>query len=307
MIKKVKKIKKFFNETIWVENKNRHFLIKILYKFLQIATYSIKGFRLDKCNLHASSLTFFSILSIVPIIALSVGIAKNFGLENAIESAVKKNLIGQEEVVDYIIDFSNSMIINAEGGIIAAISMLVLFWSIVRLLNRIESAFNAIWNVNTNRTVFRKIRNYVSIIIFTPISIILSLGITVFVSRYLKNNSESYEVIKIASPVIVLFIKFFPYLLLWLLFIMIYYTMPNAKVNFKAALVAGIVAGSLYQTTQWGYINFSVGMIRKYDKIYGSFAAIPLFFIWVRIAWMIVLFGGEISYALHKKIIKIKT
>ena len=299
MIKLAKKIKYFFKKEIWQYGDDISSVKKFIYKFLQILVYSVRGYKLDKCGVHASSLTFFSILSVVPTIALSFGIAKNFGLENAIERAVRKNLAGHTEVVDYVVEFSNSMIVNAKGGVIAAISMLVLFWSVIKLLNHIEIAFNEMWNVTQERKFFRKIRNYISMIVLTPIAIIISLSITVFISKYIKDSAESYEVVKFATPLIISLLKFVPYLLLWGLFIMIYYRMPHAKVSFKSALLAGIIAGSMYQAIQWGYINFHIGM-GKMNKIYGSFAALPLFLIWVRLSWMLILFGGEISYAFEK-------
>ena len=124
MLKIVNKIKFFFKKDIWQYGDDTSSVKKFIYKFLQIFVYSVRGYKLDKCGVHASSLTFFSILSVVPTIALSFGIAKNFGLENAIEKAVRKNLAAHTEVVDYVIEFSNSMIINAKGGIIAARCMM---------------------------------------------------------------------------------------------------------------------------------------------------------------------------------------
>ena len=126
----------------------------------------------------------------------------------------------------------------------------------------------------------------------SPILIILSSSVTVFITGQLNKFSELYPVLENLK----FFVKFSPYFLVWILFILLYMVMPNTKVKFRSALIGAIIAGSIFQLTQWGYIHFQIG-VSRYSAIYGSFAALPLFLIWLQLSWLIVLLGAEISFA----------
>ena len=119
---------------------------------------------------------------------------------------------------------------------------------------------------------------------------------TVFISTQITQITESISLLGFISPFIRFLVNLVPYFLVWLLFTFIYIVMPNTKVNFTAALFAGIIAGTVFQITEWAYINFQIGA-SSYNAIYGSFAALPLFLAWLQISWLVVLFGAELSFA----------
>jgi len=293
----ISKIISFIKTDIWrirLEDlpRQKSFFIKQLRIFL----LALRGFAEDKCQLRASALTFYSLLSIVPVMALIFAIAKGFGFEKMLEKQLSKMLSGQQEVMEQVLSFANSMLENTKGGLIAGIGIVMLLFAVMKVLGNIESSFNDIWQIKKARSFVRKFSDYLSIMLIAPLLIILSSSITVFITTQITHITESIELLGFFSPLIFFSLKLLPYCMIWLLLTFIYIIMPNTKVNFKSALIAGIIAGTIFQISQWGYINFQVG-VAKYNAIYGSFAALPLFLIWMQISWLIVLFGAEISFA----------
>jgi membrane protein len=246
--------------------------------------------------LRASSLTFYTLLSIVPVAAMFFGVAKGFGFERRLESQLFERFPGQEEVLRQVIHFSNSLLEQTRGGLIAGIGLLVLFWSVLKVLGHIEMALNDIWEIKKQRSWGRKFSDYLSIMLISPILVLMSGSATVFITTQVTQITQKVELLGVFSPLISFLLKFMPYALIWVLFTLLYIIMPNTRVNFKAGLLGGVVAGTLYQIAQGAYISFQIGAA-KYNAIYGSFAALPLFLMWVQISWWIVLFGAELSFA----------
>lgn len=267
-----------------------------LIKQLRVIVLAIKGFDEDKCSLRASALTFYSLLSVVPAAAMVFGIAKGFGMQKLLEKELFQKMKGQEEVITYIINFANSALNEAKGGLIAGIGIVLLVWLIVKLLGNIEKSFNDIWGVPHARPLGRKLSDYLSILFVAPILFIMSSSITVFITTQITRITQKIYLLGAISPIILFSLKFLPYCVIWLLFSFIYIFMPNTKVSLKSGILGGVVAGTVYEIVQWGYITFQVGA-SKYGAIYGSFAVLPLFMIWLQISWLIVLFGAEISFA----------
>ena len=267
-----------------------------LIKQLRMIILAFRGYDEDRCMLRASSLTFYTLLPIVPVAAMFFGVAKGFGFEKRLQEELFNRFPGQEEVLDQVIGFSNSLLAQTQGGIIAGIGLLVLFWSVLKVLGHIEMALNDIWGIKENRSWGRKFSDYLSIMLISPILVIMSGSVTVFIKTQITQITQKVELLGVISPLIFFLLNFTPYVLIWALFTILYIIMPNTKVNFKAGLLGGVVAGTLYQIAQWAYISFQIGAA-KYNAIYGSFAALPLFLMWLQISWWIVLFGAELSFA----------
>lgn len=290
---------KFVTTDIWrIRLKDLPRKKSFLIKQLRTVLLAVRGFDEDKCLLRASSLTFYTLLSIVPVVAMAFGIAKGFGFENYFEKQLYENLPGQETVLLQVVDFAQKLLENTKGGMIAGIGVIILFWSVMKLLGHIESSFNEIWEIRKSRTVLRKLTDYIAIMLISPIFLVVSGSITIFITTQITQITERVSLLGMFSPLIMLGLKMLPYGLIGILMTIIYMMMPNTKVNIKSGVIAGIVAGAAYVLLQWGYINFQVG-IAKYNAIYGSFAALPLFLIWLQLSWLIVLFGAEISFAIQ--------
>jgi len=267
-----------------------------LIKLLRIFLLSIRGFDEDKCLLRASALTFYSLISIVPVVAMLFGIAKGFGFEQRLERQLMEQFQGQEEVIARVIEFAHSLLMNTKGGLIAGIGIIILFWAVIKVLGNIEASFNEVWGVEQARGMGRKFSDYLSVMLLGPILLILSSSATVFITTQVKLIVAKIALLGIFSPVIFSVLKLLPYCIVWVLFSFLYIFMPNTKVSFKSGVLAGIIAGTIYQLVQFAYITFQVGAA-KYNAIYGSFAALPLFLIWLQVSWFIVLFGAEFSFA----------
>ncbi|MEN8264084.1 MAG: YihY/virulence factor BrkB family protein [Nitrospirota bacterium] len=293
----ISRIINFLKNDLWIiPLDDLSFLKSLLIKQLRIIMIAVRGFAEDRCQLRASALTFYSLLSIVPVLAMAFGIAKGFGMDKLLEEQLMEKMQGQEEVIINVIAFARSMLDNTKGGLIAGIGVALIFWTVIKMLGNIEKSFNDIWGVKKERNIGRKFSDYISMVLISPVLLIMSSSITVFISSQVMLITQKIALLGAVSSIVFAGLKLLPYCVIWILFTFIYIFMPNTKVNFRAGLLAGIVAGTTYQLGQWGYINFQIG-VAKYNAIYGSFAALPLFLIWLQLSWLIVLFGAEISFA----------
>ena len=287
----------FLKTDIWrIRLKNYPRSKSFFLRQLRIIVLAIRGFDEDKCKFRASALTFYSLLSVVPVIAMMFGIAKGFGLEKRVETELMQKMQGQEEVAERILNFANSLLENASGGFIAGVGVAFLFWTIIKLLSNIENSFNNIWGVKTPRSIGRKFSDYLSVILVCPFLLVMAGSTTVVISSQVRVITQKFDIFSVLGPLIFLFLKLLPYFTIWIAFTFIFIFIPNTKVKLKSGLLAGIVAGTIFQLVQWVYINFQIG-VAKHSAIYGSFAALPLFLLWLQISWLVVLFGAELSFA----------
>ncbi|MDD5657131.1 MAG: YihY/virulence factor BrkB family protein [Elusimicrobia bacterium] len=263
---------------------------------LRVIIGAWRGFDEDKCRLHASALTFYTLLSLVPVLAMAFGIAKGFGFEKLLERQILERLPGQEKVAAQVIAFAGRLLENANGGLIAGIGVAVLFWTVVQVLGNIEASFNDIWGVKQPRPLMRKLADYLSIMLICPLLLIVSSSTTIFIASRLQGLVAHLAFLGPLAPLILLGLKLLPFAAMWVLFSFIYVFLPNTRVRLSAGILGGIAAGTIYQLTQWIYVKFQIGAT-QYGAIYGSFAALPLFMVWLQVSWLIVLLGAEIAFA----------
>ncbi len=264
-----------------------------LLKQLRVFSLSIKGFKEDDCVNRATALTYYTLFSIVPVIALAFAIAKGFGFQEKLQLDLLQKFNQQQDVLNQAFVYANKMLNNTKGGLIAGVGVILLLWSVMKLLGNIEDSFNEIWDVKRSRTLVRKITDYLSIMLVSPIFIIISGGLMVIINNQVDSVISHAQFL---SPISIVIMKIFANALVWALFTFIYIVLPNTKVNFKSAAIAGVFATILFKLLQWAYISFQVYAV-QYNTIYGSFAALPLFLIWVQYSWFIVLFGAELAFA----------
>jgi len=263
---------------------------------MRIIVLAARGYFSHKVQLRASSLTFYSILSVVPVAAIAFAIAKGFNLDNNLEELLTDKLSAHQEVLTWLLKYAKNAIQETRGGYIAGVGMIILFWSVMSLLDHIEDSFNHIWQIRSSRPWYRKLTDYLTILLTAPVFIILSSSITIFISTNLTDYMTSAPILNIFKPIISLLIRFTPYILSWITLTILFIVMPNAKVKFTPALISGIIAGTTIQILQWLYIDLQFG-ITKLNAIYGSFAAVPLFVIWLQSSWITVLLGAELTFA----------
>ena len=240
---------------------------------------------------QASALTYSSLLAIVPILAVIFAIARGFGYNKYIEIWFRDALSSQPQVADILTDFVNSYLIHTQSGIFLGVGLIFMLYTVLMLVNNVEETFNQIWQVNNSRPIMRSLTNYLAMFFLFPIIIVVSMGLSIFMATIAKHM----EGLVLLGPAVSSLLDFSPYLLLSLLFVLLYVYMPNTDVKFKSAIVPGILAGVAMQLLQLFYIHSQI-WVTGYNAIYGSFAALPLFMLWLQISWTICLFGAQLTY-----------
>jgi membrane protein len=290
---------RFLKKDIWLLNEDRlsPFRARII-KVLKIFMLSVQGFSRDLCSLRASALTLYTILSIVPIIAMLFGIAKGFGLEKMMKQQLIEQIPSQETMVLQLIDFAQNLLDNTKGEVVAGTGIVILFWTIIKVIGNIEESFNYIWKVEYDRVLSRKFSDYLSLMLLAPVILIISGSITVFLNTQLTWLVDFIGFTGIGDWLVIRALSLLPLLLMTGLLAFMFIFIPNRKINYKAGIIAGFITAIMYNLAQWAYLTLQFG-VSDYNAIYGSFAALPLFVVWLQIGWMIVLFGCEIAFFLQ--------
>jgi len=293
----IKKVRDFVNEDIWRIKADklppkRSFFIAQLRIFL----LAIRKFYEDKCQLMAAALTYYFLLSIVPLLAVIFGIAKGFGLEKILETQLIEHFSQYGEVVSRMINFAKNLLERTRGEVIAGVGVIMLLWTVIKVLINVERSFDDIWGVKKMRSFMRRVSDYISVMIICPFLLMVSASITVFLSTQLKMFVSRIPFLANISGFIFFILGFLPYCIIWVLFTFIYLFVPNTRVNFRSAILGGIIGGTIYELVQWTYINFQIE-VAKVNAIYGSFTALPLFLLWLYVSWLVLLFGAELTFA----------
>ncbi len=292
------KLIQFLKHKIWLlPEQQLPFPRASLIKTLKISLLAHQGFVRDLCVLRASALTLYTLLAIVPIIAMLFGIAKGFGLEKILEQQIFEQIPHQETTVLNLINFAQKLLESTKGEVVAGIGVIVLLWSAINMISSIEESFNAIWKVKQARTLGRKLSDYLSLMLLGPLLLILSSSISVFMSTQLTWLTSFLEVPKLSEGLVHV-LKYSSLVLISGLFAGIFIVMPNHKVNVKAGVFAGVFTGVLFELLQKLYFGLQIG-VSSYNAVYGSFAALPLFVVWVQMGWMSLLLGCEICFFIH--------
>ena len=292
-ITSIVQIYNFIRYDIWriTENELSHSR-RSLYRFLKTLVLAVRGFINDDLNVRASALTYSVLFAIIPLFALIFAIGKGFGVDKLIENSFQDTFIGQSDMIPAIMGFVDRYLKTTQGGIFIGVGIAILFWSVMNFFMQVERAFNRIWQVKESRSFIRKFSTYFSAILIVPLIIVFSGGLSIYVSSAVK-QTYVYDVL---SPLLRFGVKLIPYFINWVVFTILYIAMPNTRVRFYNALIAGVIAGSAFQAFQMLYINGQV-YLSRYNVVYGSFAAVPLLLLWIQISCLIVLLGAEISYA----------
>ncbi|MGZ8172041.1 YihY/virulence factor BrkB family protein [Methylobacter sp.] len=292
-------ITRFVKEDIWLLHEQKLPLFKAaITKSLKIVILSVQGFTQDLCPLRASALTLYSLLSIVPVIAMLFGIAKGFGFETMLEQRLIEQAPERDTLVVQLISFAQNLLESTKGGVIAGIGVVVLFWTIISLIGNIEESFNHIWKIGKGRAISRKFSDYLSLMLLAPVILIASGSIAVLLNIKITWLITIIELPEFGTWLVIKALGLLPLALMIGLFTFTFIFMPNRKINYRAGIIAGVATGIMYHLVQWAYLSLQIG-VSNYNAIYGSFAALPLFVVWLQTGWMIVLLGCEVAFFLQ--------
>lgn len=240
----------------------------------------------------AAMLTYSTLLAIVPVVAVIFAVARGFGYNKYIESWFRTALESQPQVVETIIGFVNSYLVHTKSGIVFGFGLVFMLWTVVMLTRNIEQVFNDIWNVHRQRSLLRTFTDYLAMFFVLPILIIVVSGVSLWMTSLSRIISEAYVI----GPLLKFCIDAIPALLLAGVIAVLYTFIPNTHVKWRSALLPALLATACMQLLQWFYIHSQL-WVSGYNAIYGSFAALPLFMLWVQFSWTIILVGAELSYA----------
>ena len=276
------------------------FLIDLLLKMLAVIVVSIDRFLKNSSMLSASALTFYSTLAFIPVMALILAIARGFGGAVMLEEWLKDQSYANPEVMEWVMKFAVKALDNTQSGLITGLGVLVLLWSVIRMLASTELAMNQIWEIRNGRGLVKKFTDYMAILFIVPILVMLISSLNVFMMSNLQAYAAGEGFLSYASAALTTALRMMPYVLVWFLFTFLYMFMPSTHVKFKHAFIAGVVAGTIFQIIQWFYLKFQVG-VSSYNTIYGGLAALPLLLVWLQLSWSIVLWGTELCYIMRNR------
>lgn len=244
---------------------------------------------------RAASLTYSTVLSIVPMLAVIVGIAKGFGLQNVVRNALIASLPGQREQLDQAFVYVENYLSQVQGGLFIGLGLGILLYTVISLIASIEDTFNNIWQAPHGRPWGRRILDYLGLFILLPFVLTISSLLTLL-SSAIKNTALAD--IEMFNTLMSFALGLIPTLISILIFVGLYMFLPNVKVKLFPALISGVLAGLTYQVFQTMYISGLI-WISRYNAIYGSFAAFPLLLLFMQASWTITLFGAQLAYSIQ--------
>ncbi len=287
VIPRVRNFYGYVTDGVWNDTSN-----SLKVNTIKTINLSVRSFFNADLQMRAGYLTYQTLLAIVPALALVFAIGRGFGFQNILQSQLFNSFPAQREALSRAFTFVDSYLAQSSEGIFLGVGILFLLWTLVSLISSVEDSFNKIWSVKTGRTIWRKLTDYTAIVLILPILMICSSGILVFMSSTVEKLFPS----GFFTPILKWSLDFLSLVLVWLFFAGSYLLIPNTRVKFKNAIIAGILAGTAYSVLQWLFMTGQI-YVTRYNAIYGSFAFLPLLLIWLQLVWVITLAGGVICFS----------
>ena len=261
---------------------------------IKVINLSVRSFLDRDLQSRSMSLTYSTVLAIVPAFALLFAIGRGFGFQNLLEDQLYKYFPAQKQVIQFALKFVDSYLKEASQGLFVGVGIVFLLWTFIYLLSCIEYEFNTIWDVKHDRTIYQKVTDYIAICLMVPILMICSSGVSIFMSATVQDNIH----FAFLTPFVNIALEASPVILAWLAFSLSFFLIPNTKVNFKYAAISGAICAVMFQILQMLFLNGQI-YVSKYNAIYGSVAFLPLLLIWLQLSWLILLFGCVLTYSLQ--------
>lgn len=288
------RLKQFFRDDIWTVELEELSKAKARFiKYMKVMMITIKTFSSEKIGFQAVALSFFSTMSVVPFVAIVFAVTGGLGLADKLTEFLYEYFNNSQQVIDTILGFAQNIINTAQSSAMGLVSALLFVWIIIWMMMSVEKVFNNVWMVQKSRNLFRRLSVILVMLLVSPFIVLVFFGGSVVYSHalnYLGLDVESFTIFKT--------------ILGWVLFGVIailtfsamYKFIPNASVDYSNALRAAIFSGIAFTIMQYVYLETQV-MVTRLNGIFGAFAAVPLFMIWINVGWFIILIGGELSYA----------
>ena len=293
-MKLIRKIIDYIRHDIWQKSETEYASRKQRWAVRQfkVVLFASRSFLQHDTAFRAAALSFYTVMSLVPVLALIFAIVKGFGLEANLNDHIHEQFPQYSAVIDQIFVFTENLLSRTRGGVMAISGFFVLIWAVLQVFSNVERSFNQVWEIKRQRPFALKLSDYIVVVFIAPVLWLISNGIIVSFKTRLAYYSGS-----VLADMLFGFVSL---VAIWLMFSLTYFLMPNTQVKLRSAVWAGVVAGTAFQLFQVGYV-WVQSNLSAYNAIYGTFAAIPLFLLWLQISWQILLFGAELSFG-HQNI-----
>ena len=288
------KLRNFFGEEIWELDLDSLSKARArAIKYLKVMMITIKTFANERIGFQAVALSFFSTMSVVPFIAILLGITGGLGLESNLKEMLYENFQSSQQTIDVILGFADNIIVTAKSGLMGLFSAFIFFYVVIALMLNVEKVFNNVWMVEKSRNIFKRLMFIIGMLLLSPFVIMVFMASSFAYSEFLNLLGLDWEVFGILKKI-----------LMWLIFAVVvtfvlsamYKFIPNATVRYGSAFRAAIPAAIAFTLVQYGYIETQV-FVTRLSTVFGAFAAVPLFMAWINIGWFIILIGAQLSYA----------
>lgn len=285
---------KFITDDIWhldiddFSKAKRKFI-----KYLKVTLITVKEAGIKHLGLYAFSLSFFSTMSMVPFVAVAFGVTEGFGLKGYLQEMLLEYFSSNKEMVELVIQFAENIVTISQQDAFGIVSLGFFIGTVLWLILNVEKCFNVIWKAERGRSLAKRFLYYFGVLIVAPLVITMFLSVSLAFTRTLNSFGFGIEFLASAGR----FIQWAAfYGIISLFFTIIYKYVPNVKVKFSAAFFAALVAALAFVVWQYLYVETQV-FVTRMNTVYGAFAAIPLFLLWMNVSWTIILYGAQISHA----------
>ena len=291
---KTYRLKRFFIDDIWtLEMENLSKAKARFIKYMKVMMITIKTFSSEKIGFQAVALSFFSTMSVVPFVAIVFAITDGFGLADKLKEFLYGYFNNSQQTIDMVLGFAQNIIDTAQSGAVGLVSALLFLWIVVWMMMSVEKVFNNVWRVQKSRNLFKRLSVILAMLFVSPFIVLVFFG-----GSFVYSHALSYIGLDLEE------LTAFKTILTWALFGVIatmtfsamYKFISNAHADYANALRAAAFSGTAFTVMQYLYLETQV-FVTRMNGIYGAFAAVPLFMIWINIGWFIILIGAELSYA----------
>ena len=294
IIKKTYKLKNFFRNDIWELNLEELSKARARFvKYVKVMMITIRTFSSEKIGFQAVALSFFSTMAVVPFVAIMFAITDGFGLAERLKELLYSYFDNSQQIIDIILGFAQNLINTAQSNSVGLISALLFAWIVVWMMMSVERVFNNVWRVQKSRNIIKRLSVIIGMLLVSPFIVMVFFGGSFIYSHALSYLGLDMETMSSIKTIVT-----------WLLFGTVatftfsamYKFIPNVDVTYSNALIAAVPSGIAFTAMNYLYLETQV-MVTRLNGVYGAFAAVPLFMVWVNIGWFIILIGAELSYA----------
>ena len=288
----IRRIRDFFRDGIWDINTSDLGRVKAkVVRYIRIVILTAKNFSRQNVGQQAVALSFFTTMAFVPFLAVAFAISNYAGLGEYLRELIYDNF-GHDMIVDQILSFADNIIAASQQDIYGIISSLIFLWMVIWLLSRVEWSFNRIWKVDRNRILWKRVLAYILTMTASPFIIIVFLSVSLTITDGINTLGLEIPFLSTISTFLI-WLAFYVFMVIVLG--VMYVLIPNARVRLLPALSAAAISSLAFTIVQYLYLETQM-FVSRMNAVYGVFAAIPLFMVWLNIGWFIVLLGSELSY-----------